>query len=78
MPMTLRETWVSRSVIAGCFQCNGSDALWTSPNAQGVAARHHDATGHTTWADVNLSIRYGDKNKDERTETKKVESKNDC
>ena len=64
--MPLRETWVGRSVIAGCFQCNGSDALWTSPNAQGVAARHHDATGHTTWVDVNLSITYGDKNKDKQ------------
>jgi len=36
--------------------------MWHGPNAQGVAARHHDATGHTTWADVTLMIRYGDDN----------------
>jgi len=54
-----RETYTSRIVIAGCFECNGSDAIWTNKNAQGVAARHHDSTGHSTWVDVNLSIHYG-------------------
>ncbi|WP_380927626.1 hypothetical protein [Sphingomonas arantia] len=44
---------------AGCFVCHGSDAHWTSPNAQGLAARHHDATGHATWSDVYLTVRYG-------------------
>ena len=58
----MRETWTGRTVIAGCFQCGGSHAKWQGPNAQGVAARHHDATGHTTWADVTLSITYGDRN----------------
>ncbi|MBB3691489.1 hypothetical protein [Sphingomonas sp. BK580] len=24
-----------------------------------MAARHHDATGHATWCDVDMSIRYG-------------------
>ncbi len=57
-----RETWVGRDVLAGCYQCNGVDLLWHGPNAQGVAARHHDATGHTTWVDVYMSITYGDKN----------------
>jgi len=47
-----------REVIAGCFQCYGSDAIWFGPNAQAVAARHCDATGHETWADVTLMIRY--------------------
>lgn len=56
----MRRTRTSRNVIAGCFVCAGSDAMWTSPNAQGVAARHHDATGHSTWADVAMMIRYGE------------------
>ena len=55
----MRKTGTARNVQAGCFQCNGTDAIWTSSNAQGVAARHHDATGHETWVDVYLSIRYG-------------------
>lgn len=55
-----RKTYTHRTVCAGCFQCNGSDPMWQGGNAQGVAARHHDATGHTTWADVNLCVRYGD------------------
>lgn len=58
--MTYRETWTSRDVMAGCYECNGSIKIWDGKNAQGVAARHHDATGHTTWVDVNLRIRYGD------------------
>jgi hypothetical protein len=56
---TPRETYVSRDVMAGCFDCHGSDAVWYGPNAQGLAARHHDATGHATWADVNMCVRYG-------------------
>jgi hypothetical protein len=54
-----RETFTSRDVTAGCFVCHGSDAHWRGGNAQGVAARHHDATGHATWSDVYLSVRYG-------------------
>lgn len=60
----MRETWVGRRVMAGCYQCNGADALWHEKNAQAVAARHHDATGHTTWVDVSMSITYGDKGRD--------------
>lgn len=55
----MRDTFTSRDVRAGCFVCHGSDAHWFGGNAQGVAARHHDATGHTTWSDVYLSVRYG-------------------
>lgn len=55
----MRQYGTFRNVIGGCFECNGSDAIWTSANAQGVAARHHDATGHTTWVDITMSIRYG-------------------
>ena len=55
----MRRTLVARDVIAGCFVCWGSDGHWFGGNAQGVAARHHDATGHETWADVSMSVRYG-------------------
>lgn len=56
----MRATYTSRTLVAGCFVCNGSDGIWFAKNAQGVAARHHDATGHTTWCDVGLMIRYGE------------------
>jgi len=45
--------------MAGCFVCNGSVAIWTAKNAMALAARHHDATGHMTWADQSLTVRYG-------------------
>lgn len=54
-----RSTSTSSTVMAACFVCKGSDAIWTGKNAMAVAARHHDATGHQTWADQHLSIRYG-------------------
>lgn len=54
-----RPTSTSREVTAGCFVCRGSEAIWTGGNAQGVAARHHDATGHATWCDVYLQVQYG-------------------
>lgn len=62
----MRKTYTSRTVVAGCFDCNGSDAKWEGPHAQGVAARHHDATGHNTWADVYMSVQYG--NHDDKEE----------
>lgn len=55
----MRETYTSRDVKAGCFVCHGMVAHWTGGNAQGLAARHHDATGHATWSDVYLLIHYG-------------------
>jgi hypothetical protein len=55
-----RETWTSRDVFVGCFQCNGSESIWHGKNAQGVAARHHDAHGHTTWVAVSMMVWYGD------------------
>ncbi|WP_375380110.1 hypothetical protein [uncultured Sphingomonas sp.] len=61
-----RPTFTSREVRAGCFVCHGSDANWHGGNAQGVAARHHDATGHSTWCDVHMSIRYGEDAADHR------------
>lgn len=54
-----RETYTSRDVRAACFTCHGDIAHWHGPNAQGLAARHHDATGHRTWCDVYLMVRYG-------------------
>lgn len=56
----MRTTRISRDVRAGCFNCNGSDGMWHGKNAQGVAARHHDATGHETWCDVYMCIKYGE------------------
>jgi len=44
---------------AGCLVCTGTAAIWTGKNALAVAARHHDATGHATWADQILQVRYG-------------------
>ena len=61
-----RETFTSRDVRGGCFTCYGSDARWWGGQAQGTAARHHDATGHPTWTDVNLSVRYGREESDSR------------
>lgn len=55
-----RVTTTSRDVLGGCFVCKADGmAIWRGGNAQGVAARHHDATGHQTWCDVAMSIRYG-------------------
>jgi hypothetical protein len=55
----MRSYRYSRDVMAGCFQCWGSDMHWHGNNAQAVAARHHDSTGHETWVDVAMTIRYG-------------------
>lgn len=55
----MRHTATSRDVRGGCFACHGTDAHWHGPQAQGTAARHHDATGHQTWVDVYMSVRYG-------------------
>lgn len=33
--------------------------MWRGGNAQGVAARHHDASGHPTWVEVDMKILYG-------------------
>ncbi|WP_197277351.1 hypothetical protein [Sphingomonas profundi] len=55
----VRSAATSREVRAGCFTCHGEDARWRGPQAQGTAARHHDLTGHPTWCDVRLLVRYG-------------------
>jgi hypothetical protein len=61
-----RVTATSRDVRSGCFTCHGSDAHWFGPQAQGTAARHHDATGHVTWTDVHMMVRYGHEARDDR------------
>jgi cytochrome c551/c552 len=55
----VRKYSYARTLHGGCFVCHGDAAKWFGPNAQGVAARHHDATGHQTWVDVCMMIRYG-------------------
>ena len=59
--MFSRKTATTRDVKAGCFTCFGDQAKWFGGNAQGVAARHHDATGHPTWAEVYMGVYYGAK-----------------
>lgn len=56
----MRDYTYSREVKAGCFECHGGDAHWHGKNAQAVAARHHDSTGHKTWVEVLMNITYGD------------------
>lgn len=52
----MRNYTLARTVTAGCDFCG---KRWAGPNAQGVAARHHDAHGHITWVRVVMEIRYG-------------------
>ena len=54
------------SATAGCVTCHGEGTGWTGPNALALAARHHDATGHSTWCDTHLSVRYGKAQADAR------------
>ena len=54
-----RETRTIRDVRAGCFVCHASSVKWFGGQAQGTAARHHDATGHATWAEINMGVYYG-------------------
>lgn len=61
-----RHTATHRDVTAGCFTCGGSDPRWFGGQAQGTAARHHDATGHPTWCDVYMSVHYGRAAPDDR------------
>lgn len=56
----MRQASMSRKLYGGCYQCHGDEAHWFGVNTQGVAARHHDATGHTTWVEIAISIRYGE------------------
>lgn len=55
-----------RKIAAGCHTCHGTPPHWTGPNAQGLAALHHDRTGHRTWCTIEQSITYGPKEADNR------------
>ena len=67
LPLVLeRQTATARDLRAGCFVCHGTTARWTSPNAQALAAQHHDRTRHATWCDIALSVRYGRAPADDR------------
>lgn len=63
-----RSTATSRELRAGCFVCHDGIAHWTGANAQALAARHHDRTGHGTWCEVQLSITYGSESDDRQTD----------
>lgn len=62
----MRDTVRSREISAGCFVCHGDKAHWTTPNAQALAAQHHDRTKHRTWCEMRLSVRYGTDAGDDR------------
>lgn len=60
LPLDLvRRTVATRAFRAGCYVCHADRAHWTSANAQALAAKHHDRTGHATWCDIAAQIRYG-------------------
>lgn len=61
-----RQSATSRDLRAGCFVCHGTAVRWTSSNAQALAAQHHDRTGHATWCDIAMMIRYGRTAPDDR------------
>lgn len=44
-----------RDVRAWCETCGTS---WSEKNAQGVAARHTDSTGHTTNVEIEQHVTY--------------------
>jgi hypothetical protein len=56
----VRRTHVARDVRAGCFECHNSEAKWLDPKPK---ERHHDSTGHETWAEVVMNVYYGRKDK---------------
>lgn len=59
-----RQTRTSTEVSAGCFDCSGTENRWMGKNAMALAARHHDSTGHETWAVQELFVRYGERKAD--------------
>lgn len=56
----------TRALSAGCFVCKGDEPIWTGANAQALAAQHHDKHKHTTWCDIQMSVRYGQQEADPR------------
>lgn len=57
-----RVTRTGTEQRGGCWVCAPEgDLIWEGKNAMAVAARHHDATGHGTWAEQMLSVQYGER-----------------
>jgi len=61
-----RRKATDRVFSAGCRLCHGDRANWTGGNAQALAAKHHDRTGHATWCKIATSIEYGRAAPDDR------------
>lgn len=54
--MSGRDTHVQTEVAA---RCEGCEWFASAANAQGLAAQHHDRSGHTVLVDIERSVRYG-------------------
>lgn len=61
-----RATTRHRETAAGCLVCHGAPAHWTGANAQALAAKHHDRTGHQTWCHIAMTVTYGAPDRDDR------------
>ena len=59
MPRADTSTTVEM-VQAGCLTCHHGEPGWTAANAVAVAARHHQHTGHVTWARQTTVTHFGD------------------
>ena len=67
LPLVLnRIRRIERDYRAGCSVCWGEKVHWTTANAQVLAAKHHDRTGHETWCDIDTRARYGRPAPDDR------------
>lgn len=67
LPLVLTRIMnTERQLRAGCSVCHGERPRWTGPNAQALAAKHHDRTGHATWCDITMQVRYGRSPADDR------------
>lgn len=59
--MSKKETFVMiQSGGMGYYQgkCNDCGILWGSKNVIGLAARHAQLTGHSTWSEIGLSYHW--------------------
>lgn len=46
-------------VVGGRGGCDRCAAKWQGSTALAQAARHHDSTGHPTWAEQTVRTQYG-------------------
>ena len=49
-----KSTWL----VEARFRCEACGKEWGGRNAQAVAARHHDSTGHTVRGEIYLAAEY--------------------